>query len=269
MPTNVMELAKLLGLTDSNLQKLASAAPNLYHTKRLPKSSGGFRIINPPYKNLKDIQEKILQTILNKIPAHQMLHGGPKTSTKSAAKAHVKQPVIITLDIQNFFPSVRSKTIWLAFESIGFSKEVAELLVRLTTHKGKLPQGAPTSPAVARMVLNNVCKELEALLNSVSPHAKATVYVDDITISGPIGLERLVPIIISIFERHGYSVSPLKKKIMTQDEEQIVLGLRVNYRVEPSSKFETTLKLERQMRHRQDLRLKGLESYKNYILRGN
>jgi hypothetical protein len=122
-------------------------------------------------------------------------------------------------------------------------------------------------PAIARIVLCDVCKEFEALLNSVSPHARTTIYVDDVTISGPVGLERLIPAIISIFKRHGYSVNPLKKKIMRQNEEQIVLGLRVNCRVEPSSEFEAPLKLERQKLHPRDPKLKGLEAYKNYITR--
>jgi RNA-directed DNA polymerase len=269
LPSNVIELAKVLGLTENDLQKLAHAAPNLYHTKREPKKRGGFRIINPPFKHLKDIQKKILRVILNQIPVHRTLHSGPKTSTKSAAKAHVKQPVVVALDVQDFFPSVQSKTVCGALEANGFSEDVASLLARLTTHKGRLPQGAPTSPAIARIVLCDVCKEFEALLNSVSPYARATIYVDDITISGPVGLERLIPAIISIFKRHGYSVNPLKKKIMTQDEEQIVLGLRVNRRVEPSSEFNAILKSERQKLHPRDPKLKGLESYKNYITRGD
>jgi RNA-directed DNA polymerase len=184
-------------------------------------------------------------------------------------KAHVKRPVVITLDIQGFFPSVQSKTVCRAFEDNGFPEDVASLLARLTTHKGKLPQGAPTSPAIARIVLCDACKEFEKLLNSVSPYAKATIYVDDITISGPIGLERLIPTVISIFKRHGYSVNPSKIKKMTQSEEQIVLGLRVNRRVEPSSEFQTTFKLEQQKRHPQDPKMKGLEAYKNYITRGD
>src|ERR1700722_862461 len=85
LPNNVIELAKVLGLAENDLLKLANAAPNLYHTKREPKKHGGFRIINPPFKHLKDIQAKILRVILNHIPVHQTLHSGPKTSTKSAA----------------------------------------------------------------------------------------------------------------------------------------------------------------------------------------
>jgi len=104
-------------------------------------------------------------------------------------------------------------------------------------------------------------------LNSVSPHARATIYVDDITISGPLGLERLIPTIISVFKRHGYLVNPSKIKAMIQSEEQIVLGLRVNQRVEPSSEFNVILKSERQKLHPRDPKLKGLESYKNYIAR--
>jgi RNA-directed DNA polymerase len=266
-PGSVVELARILELDERGLRSLADAAPNLYHTKRVPKKSGGFRIINPPLKHLKDVQKRILRKVLNPIPIHKMLHSGPETSTKSAAKAHVNQPVVIALDIQDFFPSVHSKTICHALEANGFPEDVACLLTRLMIHKKRLPQGAPTSPAIARIVLCNICHQFQALLNSVSPHARATIYVDDITISGPPGLEKLIPTIISIFRRNGYSVNPSKKKVMTQNEEQIVLGLRVNRRVEPSSEFEATLKSERQKRQPKDPKLKGLESYKSYITR--
>jgi retron-type reverse transcriptase len=176
------ELANVLGLTEAKLQVLAVSAPKLYRTKHEPKKDGSFRIIHAPFKHLKEVQKKILTSILNQIPIHRLLHGGPNTSTKSAARVHVKQPVVITLDIQDFFPSVRAETVRGAFEANGFNREVASLLTRLVTHKKRLPQGAPTSSAIARIVLFNVCKELEALLETISPHAQATIYVDDVTI---------------------------------------------------------------------------------------
>lgn len=135
----------------------------------------------------------------------------------------------------------------------------------MVTRKARLPQGAPTSPAIARIVLYDVCKEINALLSSISPYAKATIYVDDVTISGPIGLKRLVPTIMSVFRRHGYSVHPAKIKVMTQKDEQTVLGLRVNSRIEPNAEFEAKLKDGRQKLHPKDPKVMGLESYKRYI----
>lgn len=264
---SISEVAHVLGLTEAQLQTLAISAPKLYRTKHEPKKDGSFRIIHAPFKHLKEVQKKILTSILNQISIHHLLHGGPNTSTKSAARVHVKQPVVITLDIQDFFPSVRAEVVCRAFEANGFNREVANLLTRLVTRKKRLPQGAPTSSAIARIVLFNACKELEALLETVSPHARATIYVDDVTISGPIGLRRLVPTIISIFRRNGYHINPAKRKVMPSKTEQVVLGLRVNHRVEPSFEFERTLEVERRQRNPRDRKLRGLESYRRFVTR--
>lgn len=263
--SSVAGLAKILGMTEMGLKIFATKAPRLYRTIREPKGDGRYRIINPPHKDLKAIQEMILRKILNPIPIHQMLHSGPNTSTKTAAKKHIGQPIVIRLDIQDFFPTVSSKIIRRTLEAHGFPHDVAHLLTRLMSCNSRLPQGAPTSPAVARLVLRDVCKEIDGLLHSISPHARATIYVDDIIISGPLGLKRLIPTVISIFRRHGYTIKAEKTKPMTQNQEQVVLGLRVNRRIKPCSDFEMTLDYERKTLHPKDPRLMGLESYKRYI----
>ena len=267
--SSVEQFAKTLGLNQKELEALASSAPSLYRVSRLPKPRGGFRVIEAPFKHLKEVQTKLLKFVLNRIPVHPILHGGPNTSTKSAAKIHIRQPVVITLDIQDFFPSVNAETVCRAFQMIGASKDIAGFVTRLVTRKKKLPQGAPTSSSIARIVLFDLCNELDTLLRSISPHARATIYVDDVTISGPIGLRRLVPTVVAIFQRHGYRLNRAKRKVMPAKEEQVVLGLRVNHSLELSSEFENKLEAERTQRHPRDPKLKGLESYRRFIIRSD
>jgi len=262
----VADVARALKINEDDLRRLANSAPRLYRISQLPKKSGGFRVIEAPLKHLKEVQKKVLSHILNRIASHPILHSGPATSTKTAARAHLRQPLVVTLDIQDFFPSIRAATVCRAFESNGFDNESSRLLTRLVTRKSRLPQGAPTSSSIARIVLFDLCEELQALLKTVSLHSRATIYVDDVTISGPIGLQRLVPTIVSMFRRYGYRLNQAKKKVMPSVEEQVVLGLRVNHRLEPCSEFEKTLEAERATRHPRDPKLKGLESYRRFVI---
>ena len=152
------------------------------------------------------------------------------------------------------------------FGSFSFDNESSALLTRLVTRKSRLPQGAPTSSAIARIVLFDLCDELQTLLKTVSAYSRATIYVDDVTISGPVGLQRSVPTVVSMFRRYGYRLNQAKKKVMPSLEEQAVLGLRVNRRLEPCSEFEKTLEAERATKHPRDPKLKGLESYRRFVI---
>ena len=263
--SSVADIARTLELNEDDLRRLATSAPKLYRVSKLPKPRGGFRVIEAPLGHLKEIQKKMLRRILNGVTCHPLLHSGPETSTKTAARVHLRQPLVVTLDIQDFFPSVRGETISRSFEANGFNKEAASLLTRLVTRKKRLPQGAPTSSAIARIVLFDLCEELQALLKKVCLHSRVTIYVDDVTISGPVGLKRLIPTIVSMFRRYGYHLNETKIKLMPSHEEQVVLGLSVNGQLKPSSEFQRTLDVERVKRNPRDPKLKGLESYSRFI----
>ena len=60
---------------------------------------------------------------------------------------------MLRLDISNFFPSVREDAVEGGFVRLGAGEQVANALVRLVTLPEGLPQGAPTSVAVADIVL--------------------------------------------------------------------------------------------------------------------
>ena len=58
----------------------------------------------------------------------------------------------VALDVVDFFPTTRSDRLQGYFRAIGWSAAAAQVLVRLTTHEGGLPQGAPTSPRLSNLV---------------------------------------------------------------------------------------------------------------------
>ena len=62
--------------------------------------------------------------------------------------------VWVNLDVKDFFPNVRHYIVYRMFRrELGFGRDVARLLTRLTTFRAGLPQGAPTSTAIANVLL--------------------------------------------------------------------------------------------------------------------
>src|SRR2546428_505995 len=147
---NLLELASCLGVAEADLLDLANKAPRSYRGWWQRKKDGGFRPVREPSPDLKRLQWKLLDFI-TRIPYHPILYGGPNTSARMAALPHRGQPVVVALDIKDFFPSVKAKEVREEFLRLGYSPSVAAAITRLVTYKNRLPQGAPTSPAVARL----------------------------------------------------------------------------------------------------------------------
>ena len=186
------------------------------------------RKIEPPREDLKKIQKRFLDKVLAKMEVHPMLHGGEGSSPKKAAAQHVKKPMVITMDVREFFPSIKSRMVRKMFLSRGMDADAAQVCTRLVTSGNHVPQGAPTSTCIGRLVLNPVALELEGLMKSVHHSSAAGIWVDDLTLSGPSGMTRLKGTVISIFKRHGFEIHPEKIQVMPRGEEQVSLGVRLN-----------------------------------------
>ena len=105
-----------------------------YHFHWIDKKSGGARLIEAPKPLLKSLQRKVLREIIEKIPPHPSAHGFVKgRSIVSNARPHVGRHTILKLDLENFYPSVRYRRVAAIFRSVGFSRDVAIWLARLTT----------------------------------------------------------------------------------------------------------------------------------------
>ena len=91
------------------------------------------------------------------------------------------------------------------FCNYGFSPDVSKILTELTTYKGHLPQGAPTSPLLANLVGMNfdlpiiqICKDNGIIY---------TRYVDDLWFSSHDDIEHLIPSILEILRDKGFLYS--------------------------------------------------------------
>ena len=220
-------LAKLLGTTKEFICKIVFAEELFYKTIRIPKKHEGYRTLDIPSMELKYIQRWILDNILNQISVSDNATGFKKQSSiVNNAKKHLNKKCLINIDIKDFFPSINYITVYRVFSYYGYTKEVSFFLAKLCTYADKLPQGAPTSPALS----NIVCLKLDVRLNKLAEKYDANYsrYADDITFSGSYGINKLIDITKNILFEEGFVLNDKKTRIAYSYQRQEVTGIIVN-----------------------------------------
>lgn len=238
------EVAALVGIDPEDLPKLmrpGTDAGSGYVEFEVPKAKGGTRRIAAPRTPLRKVQRKILDAILAKVPMHDACHGfvaGRSTVTNAAP--HVGQALVVKLDLKDFFPTVHYRRVRGLFQHLGYNDEVAGVLAGLTTYRPKigdtviwpgiLPQGAPTSPALA----NLACRRLDQRLAKLAAKYDAvyTRYADDLTFSfaqvPDVRLGRFLWWVDGICQQEGFIERADKRRILRAKHQQRVTGLVVN-----------------------------------------
>ena len=223
---DVGHLCKHLGTTPEELEKLCSKITNYYRETELV-IKGKRRPIAEPVGRLRNLLDR-LQDLLQRIENFDNVQGGRKgRSTISNARSHLRKPIVINLDIEDFFPSIGHRRVYDVFRRLQeCSPDVSRYLTRLTTFKGSLPQGSPTSTILASIVT----KSLAARLRKASQvyRVNFTQYVDDITISGGYHALDLISKVKQVITQEGFAVNFQKTKIMIGADEKVVTGIRVN-----------------------------------------
>jgi len=219
----------------------------MYKSKEIPREGKEPRIISVPAPVLKFIQRRILLRLLEQIDIHPAAHGFIKgRSIFTAAGPHVGRRVVVSMDIRDFFGTISFKRVAGMFKKYGAAKKQALLLAGLCCYEKKLPQGAPTSPAIS----NIVCKRLDSRISGLCrKHGfNYTRYADDLIFSGDDKLIRFIKIFREIIAREGFTVAEEKTIIRRSGSRQQVLGLNVNSKVSVPRKAR---RLIRAMAHKQ------------------
>jgi len=240
-----------------------------YYYKPLTKKSGGLRLIEAPKQHLRHMQRSILSQVLDSIPVHHSAHGFVKgRSIRSFAEPHVGHSVVLRMDIEDFFPSFAARRIQAFFRTIGYPEPVADLLGGLCTNavqfrswnmpgidadparfnearrlysRPHLPQGAPTSPALANFCSYRLDCRLAGLARSAG--AVYTRYADDLAFSGgrdfAARVERFSISVAAILGESGFAVNHHKTRIMRPGVSQRLVGLVTNQRLNiPRGEFD-------------------------------
>lgn len=156
--------------------------PNFrYHSFRKAKANGGYRRIDAPNDALKAVQRQVLKLYLMRHPHPAAMAFQKKKSIADHVWLHAGAKRIITADIEDFFPNTKRQRIWRWWKQTLNSEQAAELATLLTTHRGSLPQGAPTSPALSNLVNLEMDKAIHSLVNNCG--GVYSRYCDDMVFS--------------------------------------------------------------------------------------
>jgi hypothetical protein len=261
-------LAAILGLETGELLWLADArglerdAPSRrlrhYDYTWLRRPGAPPRPIAAPKRRLKAVQRWILHEVLDHVPAHDAAHGFVRgRSAGSHAALHAGRTTVVQLDLEDFFASVTAARVYGIFRTAGYPEAVAHTLAALCTtvvpriewqdlpapppelarrhwRLGRrlaaphLPQGAPTSPALASLAATGLDRRLAGLAPTLlSTYSR---YADDLTFSGPADLpaRTLIRVAAEIARDEGFTVSPAKTRVRRAHERQLVCGVVVN-----------------------------------------
>lgn len=171
-------------------------AEEKYYEFKIAKHSGGLRTITAPTDALKAYQKHI-QTLITDvwhIRPHKAAHAYVrKHSTITANEVHQnnKSEWFLKLDLKDFFPSFNEELlIYLLKQVYPFTFLTKETygecpieVLRTFLHKGKLPQGTPTSPMITNYAMLPIDFEIDTYCKKHSNNLIYTRYADDLMIS--------------------------------------------------------------------------------------
>lgn len=236
-------LADVRGLERTSTGKLRN-----YTYVRVPRRAGPPRVLERPKARLKEIQRWILRELLAWIPTHDAAHGFVKgRSAHTHAALHVGRKVVVRLDLEDFFAAVSAARVYGIFRAAGYPEAVAHTLTGLCTNvvptaesvpehfrlarrlaTPHLPQGAPTSPALANLAAHALDRRLTGLAREIG--ATYSRYADDLVLSADHHLRTPRAAVAEIARDEGFTVNHRKTRTMGRGSRQVVTGIVVNAR---------------------------------------
>lgn len=255
------ELAFWLNLTVGELDWLADRGRWLKHARyplqhyRITRREkrGGHRIIEAPKPLLRETQRRLLRRVVEHIPAHPAARGFVRgSSTAAFAWPHADRAAVVRVDLRHCFESIGISAVRAVFTSAGYPPHIARVLADLCTtttpadqlhgidwehrdllRRSHLPQGAPTSPHLANLVLRRLDRRIDGYAKRND--LQYTRYGDDIAVSGDsIDAHKTLRVVLAIVEDCGFTAHPGKVRIMYAHQQQRLAGLVVNDRPQVS-----------------------------------
>ena len=220
------------------------------------KPAGGVRVLAAPLARLRALQRRVLDGLLSRLPMHEAAMGFVRgRSVIDHVRQHTGQAVVACFDLRDFFGSVRASRVHAAFATLGYAGGICRAITALVTCRAPealvarllddrlidhehalrlrdahLPQGAPTSPALANACAFNLDLRLDGLARAMG--ATYSRYADDIAISGDRVLAQrrreLEALVGAIAREEGFALNHRKSRSATRAGAQRLCGLNCN-----------------------------------------
>jgi RNA-directed DNA polymerase len=223
----------------------------------------GKRLISSPHPAIRAVQKWILANILGRVACHPASFAYERNkSIAQCARRHLGAKWLVKLDIHNFFPSIDEREVFRIFTELGYRQLISFEMARLCTrpgigalHKiptdrppsrsdyttirkyrttagvGYLPQGSPTSGALANLAMRLIDERITEAISGTS--IIYTRYADDITFSTAEKFSRqdavdLIRMTDRILRLKGFLRHERKTKVVPPGARKIVLGILVD-----------------------------------------
>jgi RNA-directed DNA polymerase len=261
------DLARMLEISQDELDTALrfTRSRQAFRLLVMRKQSGGLRIIEQPQDALRVLQRRVLREVLVAADLHPAAHGFVRgRSALMHAALHAGRRLVFRLDIADFFTSITAGRVHSAYLRLGVPPRVATVLTSLSTSlqgagalRGALrrhdpfasqsgieaqardwqqtlcvphlPQGAPTSPALANWIAYRLDQRLTGL--AAVWDMRYSRYADDLTFSTDAADchgARFVDQIRAVVASEGWVLNERKTLVMPQASRQRVTGIVVN-----------------------------------------
>ncbi len=241
---NSYHLSGLVGYKHDYLTRAILSTEFFYRHFQVKKKNGNSRKISEPLPSLKEIQYFILKEILYKQKSSKYCKSYiPKKKFKEYLRFHTNEKEVLTLDIEDFFSSIKYNLVEQYFLKIGYARDLALYLSCLCTYSDVkeekelstliryLPQGAPTSPYLSNLILADFDDEIAEYCFNLK--IKYTRYADDMAFSGDsIAKNELIKFVKDKLLNYNLKLNENKINYMKQNVPQIISGVIVNKKLQ-------------------------------------
>lgn len=280
-------LAHQTGAPYNYLRSVVERARDPYRTFEIRRRQGRTpRLISSPDATLLYVQRWLLRRILSKVSPHASSYAYENgKSIRQCAQQHLGAKWLVKLDLHDFFHSIDERRVYQQFVTLGYGRLISFEMARICTRQatangfpysdrfratcrpraaipeyssqlvGFLPQGAPTSGALANLVARSLDERLSIIARD--HQLVYTRYADDIVLSALFPFDRalacrVIRLARRAVEKSQFSLHDKKTHIVPPGARRIVLGLLVDG---------DRVRLSKNMRARIASHLYGVENF--------
>lgn len=254
--------ADFLAIDKNTLIKILKNKSLYYSHFSIRKRSGGVRVISAPSSTLKTLQKTIYERMLMSVNIHPAATGfRHSVSILQNVNIHLGKSQVLKVDITNFFGSIKKPRVIKAFEKLGYSTSVSQVLAEVCTLDNKLPQGAPTSPILSNIIAFEIDTKLTAF--SQKNGLSYTRYADDLTFSGEdFNFNTTLDYIDNVLFKERFIIQKKKTRFLSEKKRKIVTGISISSGKKMTIPKSTKRELRKNIHY---ILTKGLTEHKRFI----
>ncbi len=187
------------------------------------------RHITEPVESLEKVHRQLLRLFVRIAPPDYVHSAVKKRSYKTNAYAHRGGGGVVKIDIKKFFQSVKFDCIHNFFlKRLECAPDIATILAKLCVVKTEkygvhLPTGSCISPVLSFLANKPLFDRIKQLSDACG--CVFTLYVDDITISGPRANAELLNLVAAEIFKRGYRYHKVN---VSGSENALITGLIVS-----------------------------------------